>query len=116
MIYSNIMYSYNNKNINYEIYNNLSNIDNMNNIIKNALNSILKENNKETKIKNIMILNNKIKKNEIHKENRKEINLVYKSHYNYECEIFGKDFVANNRNNISLIINDKKSILVSKTN
>ena len=34
MIYSNIMNSYNNKNINYEIYNNLSNIDNMNNIIK----------------------------------------------------------------------------------
>ena len=110
------MYSYNNKNINYEIYNNLSNIDNINNKIIKELKEILEETNIVTKNKKINDLNYKIKNNEMHKEYRKEINLIYKYNNGLRKNIFGDDFVENNKNIIKLNINGDDSDLVSKLN
>ena len=57
---------------------------------------------------------NKVKKGIKKDENiqKKEINLKYMSKKEGNQNIFGKTFVENNKNNISLIINGKKSTLV----
>ena len=46
-------------------------------------------------------------------ENKKEINLTYNVLSKGNYEIFGEEFVVNNKDNIELLINGKESILVS---
>ena len=57
----------------------------------------------------------KAKKEEDHLEDkyRNEINIKYETERNEECKIFGDTFVRNNKNNIELNINGKKSELKS---
>ena len=86
-------------------------------IQKEKLNNFVSNNNNnnEDEINN----KNDIKKNNIKEENidyKKEIKLVYRYYYNvyypYESNniIFGKKLVENNKDNIELIINNKKMI------
>ena len=49
----------------------------------------------------------------IHKN---EINIKYKSYEGGVEKIFGNDFVENNKNNITLIINGIQSLLIDKYN
>ena len=51
---------------------------------------------------------------EFNKYNKKEINIIYKADKEGKENIFGKQFVENNKNNIELIINENKYHLISK--
>ena len=45
---------------------------------------------------------------------KNEINIIYKTDKEIEGNIFGENFVKNNKNNIELIINENKNDLISK--
>ena len=89
--------------------NNLNDLNNFN-LNNNNLNNINLNNINNTNLKN----NNN--------ENIEYINLIYEKKENYLSEddknnsnnIFGSKFVENNKNNIELIINSKKSELINK--
>ena len=95
-----------------KINNNFSLFDNSQVII---FNSIEKKNvniNKENKNKNEIEIKNEFKIEEDRKY-RNEINLIYEAKLTDNYDIFGKEFVDNNKGNIDLIINDKKIKLIS---
>ena len=47
-------------------------------------------------------------------KNKKEMNIIYRTDKEGEENIFGDEFVKNNKNNIELIINGNKSNLIEK--
>jgi hypothetical protein len=78
-----------------------------------------KEIKKEAEIKANIIKSNNIKRDIIKVEEEKiqyrnEINLIYKTKEKGKQKIFGKEFVENNKENIELIINNKKSNLIDE--
>ena len=106
-------YNVDNINDKFNQKNNLTktNDKNKKNEFKN--NKINKENNKENfKITNIIINNNKNKRDIQVNEYKNEINLIYKTKKKGKQRIFGKQFVENNKNNIELIINGNKIKLI----
>ena len=107
-INKNIINNYNKEKINYEILYNIDNIKNINNtdIIKN-INDIIKDNNIQNKFNKLINIYNKI-------ESHKAITIFYTNNKNNDdIRIFGKEFVKNNINNCTMII-DNKSYKISE--
>ena len=118
-------------NINEKKINNYINNNNENKI-KNKRMSDVKINEKyyknkinlDQKNENSEIINSDKNKefsgNNLKKEYKNKINLIYnvkKTFFSQDgCEIFGKQFIKNNKDNIDLIINDKNSPLINKYN
>ena len=73
----------------------------------NEENEILPENNDKKDIQNKTYENN---------EYKDKINLIYFSYFNVIAQLFGENFVKNNKDNIYLIINGKQSELIYKCN
>ena len=99
-----------------EIYNLKEKIEKENGNIKIKNNKEIKE---EVKIKENIIKSKNIKTDmiKIYEEKIKyknEINLIYKTNEKGKEKIFGKEFVENNKKNIELIINNKKSNLIDE--
>ena len=88
--------------------NNNNNINIKNNKINNVNNNIIyinekenmsnKKNNNQIKLKPKLKTNTKLKK----------INLIYFVKYESNCNIFGNEFVKNNKDNIELIVNGEE--------
>ena len=103
------------KNIN-EINNLKEKIEKENGNIKIKKNQEIK---KKVEIKENIKKSNNIKKDMIKVDEEKikyknEINLIYKTNEKGKQKIFGKKFVENNKKNIELIINNKKSNLIDE--
>ena len=78
------------------------------------INELIKINeNKDNKINNLEIKYNELKE-ELNCKKDKSINLIYECKDEGYTNIFGEEFVKNNKNNIDLIINREKSNLISK--
>ena len=127
---NNIINNYNIKNRNYEIFQNINEI-NSNNIIYEKLKNINNNKDINTKISNIIELynnindNTKIKQEISNKNNNQqeifnnnqpineqinddEINIIYNTNNQDKIKIFGQTFVSNNKNKVKILINEKK--------
>ena len=91
--------------------NEINNTDNINKI--NIIDNYVEEKDKNNKDEPES--NNKIEENinEIKIDNNNKINLKYFVKYKGNYDIFGEDFVANNKNNINLIIDGNQKELVN---
>ena len=100
--------NYNIKRINYEILHNIKEIYNYD--IKKDLINIIEDNNTQNKIKNILDIYNKISN-----KDKNKINIIYKIGDNIsDIQIFGEDFVKNNKS-ICKIINEKNEYELKET-
>ena len=101
-IYNDVINNVDNKNRNYEILNNIIEVNN-NNIIKDIKN-IFDEKDNKNKFNLIMDLTD-----EIEKQNNDEITLIYEIKNNEEkIKIFDEAFVNNNKNICKIIYNNKE--------
>ena len=121
-IYYDLIYNFKIQKKNYHILKNINCIKNNINII-NDIDKIIKENNRNNKIKNILNLYNKIKNKEEFINNNDNSNKMNNNkefsnneiilRYNIndakdnKIKIFGKDFVNNNKNNCKILCENK---------
>ena len=107
-INNDIINNYNIKNRNFQILQNINEINNKH--IINDINNIINENRMDLKIKFILELYYKIQNNNDNKEEEiDELNIIYKNDKDVETiHIFGSDFVKNNKDKCKIIYNDKE--------
>ena len=122
-IHKNIIDNYEVKNINYQVLENIKQINN-NDIILNLLENIKDNKDIKNKFYDIINLYNKINENgiiekEINKKikneeknivnnEKNEINIIYQTKNQNEITIFGFNFVRNNQNICHILIDNKK--------
>ena len=94
---------------NYKLNIDNLNIDYISNVINEELDNIYEKilNKKHNENK----MSNKISEKELFKN---DINLIYYTEKKSICNIFGKDFINNNKDNVELIINGKNNKIVDK--
>ena len=101
-IYNNIISSIDNKNRNYEILNNINEINN--NDIINDIKNIVEETDKKIKFNLILDISNKCELN-----NTDEITLIYNvGDSDTKIKILDSEFVENNKNNCKIIYNNEE--------
>ena len=104
-IINDIINNFDREKINYEILYNINNINN--NDIINDINNIINENNIENKFNQIINIYNKM-------TNINKLTIIYNNNFN--LKLFGENFVKNNSNNSTMIINRKEYKLSEKFN
>ena len=115
-----LLYENENKNIINILINEINKMKEINNKQNEKINELIKINeNQDNKINNLETNYNNLKEelkliNDIIYKKGNVINLIYECEYEGNHNIFGKQFVENNKNNIDLIINGKKNNLTSK--
>ena len=104
-ISKNILNNFNKENINYEILYNINNISN--NPILQEINDIINDKNIKNKFKKIIDIYDKM-------ISGKSISIIYKIYNDMEeTNIFGEQFVKNNKNNCTILIDGKEYKLSS---
>ena len=102
----NIIDNYNENQMNYEMFNNINNV--INNDILKDINNVLEEKNIKTKFNKMVDIYEKM-------ISGKSITIIYEIYDdNKETNIFSEEFVKHNKNNCTMIIDEKIYKLTSK--